>query len=112
MKLSLSTAAALLAASVSFSPSGVRTASAMENCTGPFRQCAIEVQAYCSRDANGQQRMTYWDHSGYTMRFEQCVGRIFEASGRPNPYKTGVVSYRGMTVPYSEVLYPNERDFR
>jgi hypothetical protein len=76
MKLSLSIAALFVAASTAF-PAFIRTASAIEACTGPFRPCAIEVQATCSRDANGQQRMTYWDHSGYTMRFEQCVGRIF-----------------------------------
>lgn len=109
MKFSLSITAVLVAAIATFSAVSVRPARAAEPCTGPFRQCAIEVQATCSRDADGKQRMTYWDQSGYTIRFEQCVGRIFEASGRPNPYKTGVVSYRGMTVPYTEVLYPLER---
>jgi hypothetical protein len=112
MKLSLSVAATLIAASTTFSVSNVRPASGVEPCTGPFRQCAIEVQAYCSRDSNGRVRMTYYDLPGYTMRFEQCVGRIFEASGRPNPYTTGVASYRGMTVPYTELLYPLNRDFR
>lgn len=112
MKISLSIRPAFLAATAIFAAAGVHPAAAAQPCTGPFRQCAIEVQAYCSRDSNGQQRMTYWDFAGYTMRFEQCVGRIFEASGRPNPYKTGVSSYRGMTVPYSEVLYPMERSFR
>lgn len=112
MKHSLSITAVFIATSAAFSASDVRPALATQPCTGPFRQCAIEVQAYCSRDPNGQQRMTYWDHPGYTMRFEQCVGRIFEAAGRPNPYKTGIVSSGGLTVPYSEVLYPMNRDFR
>src|SRR5690349_1349419 len=103
MKLSLSITAVLIATSAAFSAAAIRPAAAAEPCMGPFRQCAIEVQAYCSRDADGKQRMTYWDHPGYTRSFELCVGRIFEASGRPNPYKTGVVSYRGMTVPYTEV---------
>lgn len=111
MKLSISILSILVLTSTGFSGSTV-VASATEACTGPFRQCAYEVQATCSRDANGQQRMTYWDHPGYTMRFEQCVGRVFEASGRPNPYATGVASYRGMTVPYTELLYPMERGVR
>jgi hypothetical protein len=83
----------------------IRTASA-EPCTGPFRHCAVEVQAYCSRDANGRQRWTYWDSPGYTQRFERCVGGVFEAAGKPNPYATGVATYGNLTVPYTELLYP------
>jgi len=87
--------------------------SASAQCTGAFRQCAIEVQAECSRDANGQQRITYWDRPGYTAQFEQCVGRVFESNGQPNPYKSGIYARalpRGggavLQVPYTEVLYP------
>jgi hypothetical protein len=57
-------------------------------CGGPFRQCADAVGATCSRDADGKQRMTYWDTPGNVMSFEQCVGRIFEANGQANPYTT------------------------
>lgn len=106
MKLSLSIIVLLVAGSAMVSAPTVRTASASEPCTGPFRQCATEVQAYCLRDPNGRQRMTYWDYPGYTVAFERCVGRIFEAAGRPNPYRTGVTTYGTLSVPYTEVLYP------
>jgi len=79
-------------------------------CTGPFAHCAIQVQATCSRDPNGQQRMTYWDWPGNTITFERCVGAVFESTGRPNPYKTGISSSRGLSVPYTELLYPMFRD--
>jgi hypothetical protein len=101
--------AALLAALTVFSAAGPRTAAAQQ-CTGPFVSCAIEVQARCSRDPNGMQRMTYWDHPGYTTRFEQCVGRIFEAAGQPNPYKTGITRAGNLVVPYTELLYPQHRE--
>jgi hypothetical protein len=59
--------------------------------------------------------MTYWDHPGNVSSFETCVGRIFEAAGQPNPYKSpGALVQRGgrqvarsnLTVPYTELLYP------
>jgi hypothetical protein len=108
MKFSLSAGAALLATISTFS---TLTAGA-EPCTGPFVSCAIAVHAQCSRDPDGKQRMTYWDSGGNVIAFEQCVGRIFEANGQPNPYKTGTTgsaSRRGgatLQVPYTELLYP------
>ena len=108
MKISMP-AAALLAALTFFSAGGPRTAAAQQ-CTGPFVSCAIEVQAHCSRDPNGQQRMTYWDHPGYTTRFERCVGGIFEAAGQPNPYKTGITRGGKLAMPYTELLYPQHRE--
>jgi hypothetical protein len=105
MKFPLSMAAAVLTATAVFSAGDTRTAAAQE-CTGPFRQCAIAVGAKCSRDPNGQQRMTYWDVPGNTIQFERCVGGIFEAAGKPNPYKTGITTSGNLTVPYSELLYP------
>ena len=104
MKTQLPAIAILLAVSAS-------TATAAE-CGGPFRQCAIEVQATCSRDANGRERWNYWDHPGNTARFERCVGGIFESRGLPNPYKTGITSAGGLTVPYTELHYPLNRDRR
>jgi hypothetical protein len=108
MKFSLSVAAALLA---TFSVFSIQMASA-EPCTGPFRECAIQVSATCSRDADGKQRMTYWDYAGKTTQFERCVAGIFAAAGQPNPYTSaGAASARGrggLTVPYSELLYPME----
>jgi hypothetical protein len=110
MKFSLSVAAALFGAISVFS---TQSASA-EPCTGPFRQCAIQVNATCSRDADGKQRMTYWDYAGNTTLFERCVAGIFAAAGQPNPYTpegaAAVARGRtgGLTVPYSELLYPME----
>jgi hypothetical protein len=103
MKISLSIA--LLAAISAFSASGTRMAAA-EECTGPFRQCALSVSAVCSRDSNGRQRMTYWDGGGRVIAFEQCVARIFAANGQPNPYTTGSAGSGGLQVPYTELLYP------
>jgi hypothetical protein len=108
MKLSLSAATALLGV-ISVFPIPVASA---EPCTGPFRECAIQVNAKCSRDADGKQRMTYWDYPGKTTQFERCVAGIFAAAGQPNPYTPGgAASARGrggLTVPYSELLYPME----
>jgi hypothetical protein len=105
MKFPLSAAAALLATISAFS---TQSASA-EPCVGPFSDCAIQVSATCSRDANGRQRMTYWDFPGNVVQFEQCVARIFEAHGQPNPYtpKGMAAAGRGpLTVPYTELLDP------
>jgi hypothetical protein len=110
MRSASSIVVTLLAALSALLAMEIRTAAA-QACTGPFRQCAIEVAATCSRDADGRQRMTYWDFPGHTTSFERCVGGIFEAAGQPNPYKTpGAASGRGrgggLTVPYTELLYP------
>jgi hypothetical protein len=107
MKSSLLLAAALLAA---ISAVSTEPASA-EPCTGPFRQCAVQVSATCSRDADGRQRMTYWDYPGNTIQFERCVAGVFAAAGQPNPYTPGAAASArgrsgGLTVPYSELLYP------
>lgn len=105
MKVAAPIAATIVVALTTLSGVGVRTAVA-EECTGPFRQCALAVGAVCSRDPGGEQRMTYWDTSGHTIVFEQCVGRIFEAAGHPNPYKTGITTSGNLTVPYTELQYP------
>jgi hypothetical protein len=109
MKFSPSVAAAFFVAAISAFSAQPATA---EPCTGPFRQCAIQVNATCSRDANGRQRMTYWDYPGKTTQFERCVAGIFAAAGQPDPYTPGgAASARGrggLTVPYSELLYPME----
>lgn len=106
MKFSLSRAAALLGTISAYST----PSAAAEPCAGPFRECAIQVNATCSRDADGKQRMTYWDYPGNTLQFERCVAGIFAANGQPNPYTpAGAASARGrggLTVPYSELLYP------
>jgi len=64
---------------------GVRIAAAVE-CSGPFRQFAIEVGAFCEFE-NGKMMMWYKDREGASMRFEECVGKVFEANGKPNPYR-------------------------
>ena len=81
------------------------TSAVAEECTGPFRQCAIDVVAECSRDPDGVQRMSYIDISARTIHFERCVGKVYEAHGLPNPYKTGV-------IPESDELQFPRADFK
>jgi hypothetical protein len=71
-----------------FSAGGLLTAAA-DDCTGPFVSCAQTVNAVCTTDPDGVQRMTYWDNGGNTMAFQRCVGGIYEARGLPNPYDRG-----------------------
>lgn len=106
MKLSVQIAAALLVAI----PLAAETAKAAEPCVGPFRQCAYAVSARCERDRDGQQRIEYWNYGSRVMAFEQCVGRIFEAAGQPNPYKTGGATRGALTLPRTELHYLNEPD--
>jgi hypothetical protein len=117
---SLSLTLGFFVAVAAFSTSGVRTVAAQE-CTGPFRECAIGARATCTRQPNGRQLMTYWDYPNKVSGFEQCVGRIFEAAGQQNPYKTHgaattVPARRqatsALTVPDTELLYPVTRDNR
>jgi hypothetical protein len=99
MRLVLGIAAILIAA---------LTSASAEPCEGPFAHCARAVVATCSRDADGVQRMTYWDFSGKTTQFEQCVGRVYESKGLPNPYKTGdATGTDDLPFPRSEILFPN-----
>jgi hypothetical protein len=95
----------MIGASAAFLAGGMRMAAA-EECAGPFRQCALSVNAQCSRDADGEQRMTYWDNGGKTIQFERCVGGVFEARGVPNPYKTGGAGTDDLPIPRTELLYP------
>jgi len=67
------------------SPGGARIAAAVE-CAGPLKQCAIEVGAFCEIE-NGKMVMRYKQRAGAVMRFEQCVGKVYEAHGRPTPYR-------------------------
>ena len=86
-------------------------AGSLQECTGPFRACAIEVQAFCSRDPNGQLRFVFDDAWGKWPRWERCVGRIFETHGQKDPFKSnsgtpaGRQVSRPLTVPYTEMLY-------
>ena len=113
MKFSPSITAALLGATATFSVAGMRMAVA-ESCTGPVVSCAVAVQAKCSRP-DDNQRMTFPDEHANWMRFERCVGCIFEAAGEPNPYKTAAGSPNAgrqagsgtLTVPYTEMIYPH-----
>jgi hypothetical protein len=76
---------AAMALSVAFTA----TAAAQQQCTGPFAQCARDVNAVCSLDPDGVQRMTYFDDGSSTMFFQRCVGGIYESRGLPNPYNRG-----------------------
>jgi hypothetical protein len=94
----------LLAATATFSTIGIRTAAA-QSCTGPFESCATAIQATCSIDRSGRQRMSYYDPSGSnTIVLQRCVGGIFQAAGHPNPYTTGVATYGNLMVPETELL--------
>ncbi|HZS64038.1 MAG TPA: hypothetical protein VFA53_06015 [Xanthobacteraceae bacterium] len=66
---------------------GVQSATA-DDCVGPFGKCALEVGATCERDGKGGINITFYDRWGHVGRFEECVGRVYESLGRPNPYKT------------------------
>lgn len=106
MKFSTPIAASLLVVTSALIVSLPQPSSAQE-CTGPFRECANSVGAQCSRDASGQQRIIYSDGGGRVTTFERCVGRIFQAAGHPDPYKTGVQTYGELTVPSTEILVPH-----
>jgi hypothetical protein len=84
------------------------TSAAAEPCTGPFQHCARAVIAQCSIDPDGIQRITYWDFSGKTTQFEQCVGQVYLSKGLPNPYVTGDTGgSEELPFPRSEILFPN-----
>ncbi len=79
-------AASFAVAIAAFAAGGMRMAAADE-CKGPIRQCAIEIGATCEQTPKGQV-IKYYDTSNHVASFEDCVGRLLEAAGRPNPYKT------------------------
>jgi hypothetical protein len=76
-------AAAIAIASLTM---GTSTIAATVECTGPLKQCAIEVGAFCEME-NGKMMLWYKDREGASRRFEECVGRVYEANGKPNPYR-------------------------
>ncbi len=55
-------------------------------CSGPFAQCASDVGAFCEIE-NGRMKMWYKDREGTSTRLEECMGKVYEANGRRNPYK-------------------------
>jgi hypothetical protein len=75
---------AVLGAALLVSVAGIHQAGAAQ-CTGPFKQCAIEVGAFCEIE-NGKLMIWYKDREGASSRFEQCVGKVYEKNGRQNPY--------------------------
>jgi hypothetical protein len=80
----------MLVAVAGFLTGGTRMAAAVE-CSGPLKQCAIEVGAFCEIE-NGKTMMWYKEREGAVMRFEECVGKVYEANGRPNPYRPAPAS--------------------
>jgi hypothetical protein len=105
MRLLFVIPSALLAAAAAFASAGINTAAA-QACEGPFRHCAFEVNAKCSRDRDGEQRMTFKDVLGKTAQFERCVGQVYEQRGLPNPYKTGDTTSEQLPFPRSEIIDP------
>jgi hypothetical protein len=81
----MSAAGLLLVAVAGFSAGGTRSAAAVD-CAGPLKQCAIEVGAFCEME-DGRMKIWYKEREGAVMRFEECVGKVYEAHGRPNPYR-------------------------
>jgi hypothetical protein len=75
----------MFVAVAAFSTAGTRRAAAVD-CSGPLKQCAIEVGAFCEIE-NGKMMIWYKEREGAAMRFEECVGKVYEAHGRPNPYR-------------------------
>ena len=55
-------------------------------CSGPFTQSAAEIGAFCEIE-NGKMKIWYKDRPGTSSQFEACIGKVFEANGRPNPYR-------------------------
>jgi hypothetical protein len=78
--------AAACAAATAVVYAAATTPTAATNCTGPFRQCAIEIGAFCEIE-NGKMMIWYKDREGTSTRFEDCIGKVFEANGKPNPYR-------------------------
>ena len=76
---------------------GVSIAAPVE-CTGPLKQCAIEVGAFCEIE-NGKMMLWYKEREGAVMRFEQCVGKVYEAHGRPNPYRPAPAQRKRPALP-------------
>src|SRR5262245_19219049 len=103
MKYSPSIITAVLAATATFTTIGIHTAAA-QSCTGPFESCATAIQATCSVDSSGRQRMSYDPGGTNTIALQRCVGRIFQDAGHPNPYTTGVATYGNLTVPDTVLL--------
>lgn len=94
----ISAAIFMLIVVAAFSAAGTRMAAAVE-CTGPFAQCAAQVGAKCERTPEGKMHMTYYDKGGYVAAFEDCVGKVFEAHGRPNPYRPASSSPKQAAAP-------------
>ena len=86
-KLGLNAAAcaAVIAATAGFYAAATVPAAAVD-CAGPFRQCAIDVGAFCEIE-NGKMMIWYKDREGTSSRFEECIGKVHEAHGKPNPYR-------------------------
>jgi hypothetical protein len=77
--------AATAAATVILCFAGTASANTVP-CSGPFKQCAIEVGAFCEME-NGKMMIWYKDREGASRRFEECIGKVYEAHGKRNPYK-------------------------
>lgn len=56
-------------------------------CSGPLAHCFTAVGAFCEREPDGRIRTWYADRSNYGQILEECIGKVFEAHGRPNPYR-------------------------
>lgn len=54
-------------------------------CPAPIAHCVHEVSGWCEKD-NGKIIIVYYDKSFSAERYQQCLGKVLEKHGRPNPY--------------------------
>ena len=82
-------AAASLARRQHRGPGGVR---------GPVKAMRDRERAFCEIE-NGKMMLWYKEREGAVMRFEQCVGKVYEAHGRPNPYRPAPAQRKRPALP-------------
>jgi hypothetical protein len=87
-RAALGAAGFMIASVAAFTAGSPIAAAATVECSGPLKQCAIEVGGFCEIE-NGKMMIWYKEREGAAMRFEQCVGKVHESHGRSNPYRSG-----------------------
>lgn len=55
------------------------------DCPKPIAHCVHEVSGWCEKD-NGKITIVFYDKSFSSERYQQCLGKVLEKHGRPNPY--------------------------
>ena len=60
-------------------------AQAVVPCPAAIVHCVHSVSGWCEKD-NGKISVIYYDKAMTAEIFHQCVGKVLEKAGRPNPY--------------------------